>query len=67
MYVITDTGIEQHFDLDEMLVEDTNWLIKQAVLQKKKDFVKIAKQIDLRQEDWDRFWKQLRLQKLNCK
>ena len=67
MYVITDTGIEQHFDLDEMLVEDTNWLIKQAVLQKKKDFVKIAKQIDLRQEDWDLFWKQLRLQKLNCK
>ena len=60
MYVITDTGIEQHFDLDEMLVEDTNWLIKQAVLQKKKDFVKIAKQIDLRQEDWDRFWKGIR-------
>lgn len=60
MYVITDIGIEQHFDLDEMLVEDTNWLIKQAVLQKKKDFVKIAKQIDLRQEDWDRFWKGIR-------
>lgn len=60
MYVITDMGIEQHFDLDEMLVEDTNWLIKQAVLQKKKDFVKIAKQIDLRQEDWDRFWKGIR-------
>ena len=60
MYVITDTGIEQHFDLDEMLVEDTNWLIKQAVLQKKKDFVKIAKQIDLRQEDCDRFWKGIR-------
>ena len=60
MYIITDTGIEQHFDLDEMLVEDTNWLIKQAVLQKKKDFVKIAKQIDLRQEDWDRFWKGIR-------
>jgi len=60
MYVITDIGIEQHFDLDGMLVEDTNWLIKQAVLQKKKDFVKIANQIDLRQEDWDRFWKGIR-------
>ncbi len=49
-----------------MLAEDALWLVKQA-RKDKNEFLKIASQIQLGQKEWDLFWKQLRLQKLNCK
>ncbi len=54
-----DLDFNRHFDVDEMLSETANWLAKQINLPLK-DFLKIAEQIDLRQEDWDTFWKKIR-------
>jgi hypothetical protein len=51
------THFEKHFDLDSMLDRDTVWLSMQVELPIK-DFLEIASKIDLRQKDWDKFWKQ---------
>lgn len=42
--------------VDQMLYEDTVWLVKKIVDPVKK-FLKNANRIELRQEDWDMFWK----------
>jgi hypothetical protein len=54
-----DTDFNRHFDLDRMLNEDAVWLSVQVKLPVK-GFLKIADQLDLRQEDWDTFWKRTR-------
>lgn len=59
MITITETGVSRSFDIDEMLYNNTVWLGKQIQLPSKK-FEKVAKQLELRQEDWDLFWKRLR-------
>jgi hypothetical protein len=46
------------YDIDGMLYETAEWLSRQTGLGIK-DFVDIAKKIDLRQEDWDIFWKKV--------
>jgi hypothetical protein len=66
MVTLTEEGFKSSYNLDEMLAEDALWLVKQAG-KNKNEFLKIASQIQLGQKEWDLFWKQLRLQKLNCK
>ncbi len=66
MVTLTEEGFKSFYNLDEMLAEDALWLVKQA-RKDKNEFLKIASQIQLGQKEWDLFWKQLRLQKLNCK
>jgi len=66
MVTLTEEGFKTSYNLDEMLAEDALWLVKQAK-KDKNEFLKIASQIQLGQKEWDLFWKQLRLQKLNCK
>mgnify|MGYP000971354628 FL=1 len=66
MVTLTEEGFKSSYNLDEMLAEDALWLVKQAK-KDKNEFLKIASQIQLGQKEWDLFWKQLRLQKLNCK
>lgn len=51
------------FDIDGMLSDDAKWLSLQIKLPKKV-FLDIAKQLDLRQEDWGLFWKEAREAKL---
>ena len=53
------THFERHFNLDSMLREDAVWLSVQVELPKE-EFLDIAKKLDLRQEDWDTFWKEMR-------
>jgi len=50
------THFERHFDLDSMLNEDTSWLTMQVDLPLK-EFMEIVTKLDLRQKDWDNFWK----------
>lgn len=66
MVTLTEEGFKSSYNLDEMLAEDALWLVKQA-RKDKNEFLKLASQIQLGQKEWDLFWKQLRLQKLNCK
>jgi len=66
MVTLTEEGFKSSYNLDEMLAEDALWLVKQA-RKDKNEFLKIASQIQLGQKEWDLFWKELRLQKLNCK
>jgi hypothetical protein len=66
MVTLTEEGFKSSYNLDEMLAEDALWLVKQA-RKDKNEFLKMASQIQLGQKEWDLFWKQLRLQKLNCK
>lgn len=66
MVTLTEEGFKSSYNLDEMLAEDALWLVEQA-RKDKNEFLKIASQIQLGQKEWDLFWKQLRLQKLNCK
>jgi hypothetical protein len=47
------------FDIDGMLFEDALWLATKTGMSVK-DFLEIANKIELRQEDWDRFWKIVR-------
>ena len=66
MVTLTEEGFKSSYNLDEMLAEDALWLVKQAK-KDKNEFLKIASQIQLGQKEWDLFWKELRLQKLNYK
>lgn len=66
MVTLTEEGFKSSYNLDEMLAEDALWLVKQA-RKDKNEFLKIASQIQLGQKEWDLFWKELRLQKLNYK
>jgi len=54
-----DTDFNRHFDIDGMMYDNAVWLSVQARLPLK-EFLKIANQIDLRQEDWNTFWKKVR-------
>ena len=49
----------RHFDIEEMLYEDAQYLIQMASLPIK-TFLKTAKQLDLRGEDWSMFWDSIR-------
>lgn len=49
----------RNFDVDGMLYETAKWLGKQVNLSTR-EFVEIAEQLDLRQEDWATFWKMIR-------
>ena len=54
--------LNKHFDLDSMLYEDAVWLSGRTVLPKGQ-FLNIASKMDLRQQDWDTFWKRVRIMK----
>jgi hypothetical protein len=54
-----DTDFNRHFDLEDMLFDTSVWLSIQARLPLS-EFLKIANHIDLRQEDWNTFWKKIR-------
>ena len=54
--------LNKHFDLDTMLYEDAIWLSGRTVLPKGQ-FLDIASKMDLRQQDWDTFWKRVRIMK----
>lgn len=45
-------------DTNEMLINDTKWLVVQGS-RKVGEFLDVASKIDLRQEDWTRFWREL--------
>lgn len=47
------------FDIDGMLYDNAKWLAKQTGLTTN-EFVDIAEQLELRQEDWATFWKMMR-------
>jgi hypothetical protein len=59
MIEITKNGVQSSYNIEEMLLEDAEWLAKQG-WKKKKDFVKLAKQIELGQREWNYFWTTLR-------
>jgi len=59
MIRLTKNGFESSYDLDDMLYKDMEWLFKQVKLPKKK-FEKIATELELDQENWNRFWKRVR-------
>jgi len=59
MINLTENGVKRSFNIDEMLYNDMEWLLRQA-RKPKKEFEKIAKQIELDQKNWDRFWKKVR-------
>lgn len=59
MVTLTKNGFESSYDLSSMLFEDMEWLSKQ-VSKPKEEFVKIATEIELDQENWNRFWKRVR-------
>jgi hypothetical protein len=50
---------DRHFDVDGMLYETAKWLGEQVNLSTR-EFVEIAEQLDLRQEDWTTFWGMIR-------
>lgn len=54
-----DHNFNRHFDLDSMLFEDMEWLSEQ-VRKPKEEFVKIATDLELDQDNWNRFWKRVR-------
>ncbi len=62
MIQLTETGFSRSFDIEDMLYNNMIWLTKQIGLPSKK-FEGIAKGLELRQEDWDMFWKKLRGEK----
>jgi len=59
MINLTENGVKRSFNIDEMLYNDMEWLLRQA-RKPKKEIEKIAKQIELDQKNWDRFWKKVR-------
>lgn len=54
-----DSNFGRHFDIDEMLHDMAMWLVVQAV-KPTDEFVELAVQVNIRQEDWDAFWKEMR-------
>lgn len=42
-------------NINDMLIEDSRWLVLQST-RPTKEFEKVAKEIELRQEDWTRVW-----------
>ena len=59
MVTLTKNGFESSYDLDEMLYEDMEWLYNQIKLPRR-EFEKIAKEMELDQENWNRFWNKIR-------
>lgn len=59
MIRLTDYGFYNSYDIDGMLYDNAVWLSMQ-VGESVKDFTKTASQLDLRQSDWDLFWKKVR-------
>lgn len=51
-------------DIDTILRSETNLLVADAQIMRADNFVELASKEDLRQEDWDRFWKAIRQIKL---
>jgi hypothetical protein len=54
-----NTNFDRHFDIEGMLYENAKWLGEQVGLSTR-EFVEIAEQLSMRQEDWTRFWKMIR-------
>ncbi len=54
------------FDVEKMLFDNALWLVVQAE-RPVKEFVNVANQIDIRQQDWDIFWKRLRIKNKGIK
>ena len=54
-----DFDFNRHFDIDEMLREDAEWLAGKTELNKER-FVSLARKFQLRQEDWNTFWRLVR-------
>ena len=54
-----NSHFSRNFDVDGMLYETAKWLGKQVNLSAR-EFVEIAEQLELRQEDWTTFWKMIR-------
>lgn len=59
MVQLTKNGFESSYDIDNMLYNDMIWLTKQ-VRKPYREFEKLAKEIDLTQENWNRFWQKIR-------
>lgn len=59
MVTLTKNGFETSYDLDGMLYEDMLWLVGQ-VKKPVKEFESLAKQMDLTQDNWNRFWGKVR-------
>jgi len=49
-------NFDKHYDIDGMLFETVLWLAQQVDCNVS-DFVEIAQALELRQEDWDTFWR----------
>lgn len=59
MVKLTNNGFESNYDIDQMLYNDAIWLSKQ-IKEDKDKFIKVARQLDLGQKEWDIFWKRVR-------
>lgn len=59
MIQLTKNGFESSYDIGNMLYNDMIWLTKQ-VKKPYAEFEKIAKEIDLTQDNWNMFWKKIR-------
>lgn len=59
MVTLTKNGFETSYDIDGMLYNDMIWLSRQ-IRKPTKEFESLARQIDLDQENWNRFWKEIR-------
>lgn len=59
MINLTKNGFNTSYDLDGMLHDDAVWLSMQ-IKEDKDLFINLAQKFDLRQKDWDTFWKRVR-------
>ena len=57
-----DTDFNRHFDIEGMLSDNAVWLSFQIRLPRE-EFVEIAKELSMGQEDWNTFWRETRQQK----
>lgn len=53
---MTNNGFESSYNIDQMLYNDMVWLSKRIHLPVK-EFEVVAKQMELTQENWARFWR----------
>jgi hypothetical protein len=66
-----DLDFNRHFDMNSILNDDAIWLSMQVKIPTK-DFTSLASKMLLRQEDWDKFWKEVRkieykqIEKIGC-
>lgn len=66
MIQLTKSGFQSSYDIDQMLYNDMVWLSHKIGLPVK-EFEVVAKQMELTQDNWTRFWRVVRSRRLQEK